>query len=373
MSMRLAIISLNTESKNLSKYYNSQAEGLARALARMGHELTVYHPVPELEKLRETVEKDDIKLEYIRCRHIGKHALIDLSMLDESKECYITASDNYLLLGTFYRWCRRRHILCLPYIGVVHSNNSSVLKRKVVDILCNNVKYYKRIPTVVKTPALEKYLRKQGAGQLYCVPVGLDKGLLRQDYELFDISELKKSWNYTDKDRVILFVGRMTEEKQPEKMIDIYEKLYMHDASYRLVMVGQGELLGKVKQRISEKKLENMISIYERVPNDRMWEFYSISECYINLNTHEIFGMAILEAMYYGSVVFALKAPGPELIIKDRISGYLCDSEDELLRMVLEADKCVIGNAAKKHVEENFMWESSAGKLECIIEDILRS
>lgn len=368
--MKLAVISLNTETKNLSQYYNSQAEGLAKALAGMGHELTVYHPVPDLEKEQESLVRGNVQIVYIRCRHIGKHALIALSMLDADKDCYITASDNYLFLGRFYKWCRQNNILCLPYIGVVRSNNSSSIKRKIVDIFCNNVKYYKRIPTVVKTPALEQSLRQEGAKKLFCVPVGLDTERLRQDYKAYSAKMLKEKWNYGDTDKVILFVGRMTAEKQPEKMIDIFEKMYACDSTYRLLMVGQGELLENVKSKIAACGLEGKAVIRDKVSNDRMWELYCMAECYINLNTHEIFGMAILEAMYYENAVIALRAPGPELILESGVSGYLCDNEDDLIQKALSADKNAIGMAAHQHVTERFLWESSAGKIEEIIYSI---
>lgn len=367
--MKLAVISLNTENKNLSQYYNSQAEGLAKALSEMGHELTVYHPVPDLGKEREHLMKGSVRIEYIKCRHIGKHALITLSMLDADKDCYITASDNYLMLGKFARWCKKNKILCLPYIGVIHSNNASAIKRKIVDIFCNNVKFYKSMPTVVKTPALEKSLRDAGAGSVFCVPVGLDTELLKCDYAKYSIVELKQKWNYGNTDKVILFVGRMTAEKQPEKMIEIFEQMYEKDNSYRLLMVGQGELLENVRKQIAAAHLENKIAIYEKVPNDRMWELYRMSECSINLNTHEIFGMAILEAMYYENAVIALKAPGPELIIENGISGYICADEDELIQKALCVDKAVIGKAAHLHVEEHFLWKNSAKKIEKIICD----
>lgn len=370
--MKLAVISLNTENKNLSQYYNSQAEGLAKALAKMGHELTVYHPIPDLDKEQESLARGNVRIVYIRCRHIGKHAILDLSMLDADKDCYITASDNYLFLGRFYRWCRQNRILCLPYIGVIRSNNSSTIKRKIVDIFCNNVKYYKRIPTVVKTPALEQALRREGAKALYCVPVGLDVERLQQDYRAYSAKLLKKKWNYGDTDKVVLFVGRMTAEKQPEKMIDIFEKLSMHDDTYRLLMVGQGELLEKVRSKIGVCGLEGKATIYEKVSNDRMWELYCLSECYINLNTHEIFGMAILEAMYYENVVIALRAPGPELIIDSGRSGFLCDNEDDLIQRIKEADQNVIGAAAHTHVVKHFLWENSAEKIEKIICDIIK-
>lgn len=371
--MNLALISLNTESRQSSKYYNSQADGLAKALAKAGNDIVVYHPVPDLENERESLVKDGVRMEYIRCRHIGKHALIDLSMLDAKRDCYITASDNYLFLGKFYKWCQKNKILCLPYIGVAHSNNSSPIKRKIVDIFCNNVKFYKRMPVIVKTPALEQSLKNKGAKDIFCVPVGLDTQLLKQDYRRYSIRELKNKWNYNEHDKIILFVGRMTAEKQPEKMIGIFKRMYEADLSYRLLMVGIGELLGRVKEMISAHSLEKAAAVYEKVPNERMWELYRMSECYVNLNTHEIFGMAILEAMYYENAVIALKAPGPELIIENGVSGYICGNEEELIETALCADKLSVGEAAHCHVEECFLWESSASKIEKIICGILGS
>lgn len=366
--MKLAVISLNTEKKNLGQYYNSQAEGIAKALAAMGHELSVYHLIPDMDRDEEIVQKGGIRAVYLKCHHMGKHAFVNTGRLNKEVSCYLTASDNYLFLGRFYRWCENNHILCVPYIGVVHSNNASVWKRFIVDIFCNNVKYYKKMPTIVKTPMLAEELRQKGAKEIYMVPVGLDKTLLKEDYLNYGRDVLKESHGFSQKDRVVLFVGRMTAEKQPVKMIDIFYKVYQMDDSFRLLMVGQGELAGDVRARISAYGLTRQVTIYDRVPNDRMWELYRLSECFVNLNTHEIFGMAILEAMYYENIVIALNAPGPSLIIENGVSGYNCDCEEEVMEKVMSHDRLRIGEAGRKRVVDNFMWDNLAKEILGVID-----
>lgn len=131
------------------------------------------------------------------------------------------------------------------------------------------------------------------------------------------------------------------------------------------LMVGTGELKNAVEERIKDHNLSAYVQMIERIPNSEIWELYCMADVFVNLNQKEIFGMAILEAMYYGCKVVAWKAPGPNLIIENGISGWLAESN----QAVIEAVQCVSGisEAAHKRIIDNFTWESSAKKILPII------
>ena len=163
----------------------------------------------------------------------------------------------------------------------------------------------------------------------------------------------------------MLFIGRLIEEKQPIRMIEILSEIRKIDPGYTLIMIGTGELKSVVENRIMKLGLTDNVQMIERVPNSEIWELYRMANVFINLNQQEIFGMAILEAMYYGCKVVAWKAPGPNLIIENTKSGYLAANNEEVIKFVL--DTTDITEEAHKRISSDFIWGSSAKKILSIL------
>jgi 1,2-diacylglycerol 3-alpha-glucosyltransferase len=101
--------------------------------------------------------------------------------------------------------------------------------------------------------------------------------------------------------------------------------------------------------------------MFDSIQNSQIWELYRIAEAFVNLNQHEIFGMAILEAMYYECKVVAWHAPGPDFIIKDKETGYLADSEKQIVELI--AGSKDVGDASHRQIIREFTWNNMAEKV----------
>ena len=337
-------------------------------MAKLCSKAEVYKLIPidqdkKTEKICENAE-----IHFIPAKNSGINGVINVEELDKSLDALIHFSDTQFSVPKVYGWCVKNVVQYVPYIGVVESHSTSKLKQVITNLLFHkNLAVYRKCACCVKTPTVQKLLRDMGVMNTIVTPVGLDLDLLHADYETTSVSELKKKYGYIELDKVLLFIGRMIDEKQPVRMIDILAELRKKDSAYKLLMVGTGELKVAVEARIKELDLQDAVQLVERIPNSDIWELYRLADSFVNLNQQEIFGMAILEAMYYGCKVVAWNAPGPNLIIESGKSGWLAKSDEEVIEKII--DKTDVSVEAHHRVLRDFTWKSSTKKMITIIGD----
>lgn len=366
--MKIGIIVLSVGSFGTKGFYNLQEVGLAKALDAYGNKVQVYKPVPKSEK--ETTERiDGTKnglISYLPSKQIGSNGVPDLAKLDTRLDALICFSDTQIMLPNVFRWAQKYKIPFFPYIGVVESHSNHWVKKTLIDFLFRrNVAVYKKCHCLAKTVSVRDYLKTRNVSHTTVVPVGLDTDLLHDQNEAVCAADLKRKHGYQEADKIILFIGRLIDEKQPVRMIELFSEIVKKDASYRLLMVGKGELKEAVEERIAKYKLQDRVKTMASIPNSEIWELYQLADAFVNLNQQEIFGMAILEAMYYGCKVVAWRAPGPDMIIENGRSGWLAESEEEIIQKVLENKP--LGTEAHQRVVHAFTWEGSAKKILSVI------
>lgn len=368
--MRVGLLITSIGNFGQKGFYNAQEVGLAKELDKLFDEVVVYKAVPlSVRKSKSLIDGcKHSTLFQVPVKSHGINGEWDCSIMDTTLDALIYFSDTQLTVPKVFKWCCKNNIQMYPYIGVIESHSTNKWKKYIIDLLFKrNVAVYKKCTCFVKTPTVAEQLSMLGITKTVVTPVGLDISLLHTDYEKTSVQDLKRKYGYYPNDKVLLYIGRLIDEKQPVRMIDILAELRKKDTAYKLLMVGTGELKAAVEARIKELDLQDIVQMLERIPNSDIWELYRLANSFVNLNQQEIFGMAILEAMYYECKVVAWNAPGPNLIIKNGKSGWLTESNEEVIERIL--DTIDVGEEAHRRILCEFTWKSSAKKIITIIGD----
>lgn len=362
--MKIQIIALGMTDQSHRKFYNTQDMGLGRALAEMGHTVDMYSFIKGDADETETFS-ERLAMHYLHSKSFGFHSLHPCDFITSDVDGVICFSDNQMNFKRVMKRCREQGVVCLPYVGALDSHNASAFKKAILDLFASNMKYYQKMTVLAKTPNVKKQMESQKVQDIVVAPCCLDLTAVKQDYEQKDIAALRSELSLKPEHKVILYLARLIDEKHPLEMLDIFYELYQKDNSYRMISIGKGELKEAFEQKIQQLGLEKVICRVESIPNDQVWKYYCMSDVMVNLNRVEIFGMAILEAMYYGCPVAARRAPGPEYILTDQKDGFLCDNSEQIIASVERicsdaAFREQIAKAAKEHIMQDFVWQSTA-------------
>ncbi len=349
-------------------FYHSQEVGLGKAFNELGHEVIIYKCVTKDQKSDERQINDHLLIRYIPVPALGVHGYFNSGMLNPELDGLLVFADTQIFLPHVYRYCKKHQICFIPYIGIAHSAWNT-LKSRVMDLLyaMGTRRIYGRIPVLVKTGAVAEEMKAQGVRDCTITPVGLDESELKTDYRREDRHALREKYGYSDEDVIISFVGRIKVEKRPLDLIDIFDEI-KDKKQFKLLIVGEGYQEEAVAEKVRNRKLENYVRMIQRVPYENMWEIHYISDYFLNLCHREIFGMALLEAVYYGSSVAATEAPGPNSILKALPGHTLCKNDDEIKQWLLmrKPDQTVL-DASAAELMRRFSWKNCAQASESLI------
>ena len=178
------------------------------------------------------------------------------------------------------------------------------------------------------------------------------------------------------KEDYFLQVSRLTQQKQPEHLVDIYHKLKQRGIKEKLYFIGNGEKIELIKQKIKEYKLENDVILLGQIENP--YPFFKNAKLFVHTAKYEGLPTVLLESLAFGTPVVAYDCPtGPKDILgKNSEYGELIplNDKDEFVEKVYE-----LMNNNKKYENyrklsfvraNDFSMESNKTKLKELIENI---
>lgn len=127
-----------------------------------------------------------------------------------------------------------------------------------------------------------------------------------------------------EKKRQILFLGELGKRKGCFDIPEIYERTIEKAGKAPLVMAGDGEL-AEVKAHFEKKGLSKEVSFPGWVRGEEKERLLTESGIFLFPSYYEGMPMAVLEAMAHKMAIVTTNAGGIPKLIKDGVSGYLCE------------------------------------------------
>jgi len=139
---------------------------------------------------------------------------------------------------------------------------------------------------------------------------------------------LKEQLDLGKDDIVILYVGRISFEKNIDKIINAIAIVRERKTkNVKLLLVGEGTAMKQVKQMVHSLDLTDMVKFVGAINGEMVKYYYQISDLFAFASTSETFGMVIIEAFASGLPVLAIKATGVVDIVTDGIDGILVEDD----------------------------------------------
>ncbi|MBU1129770.1 glycosyltransferase, partial [Patescibacteria group bacterium] len=95
------------------------------------------------------------------------------------------------------------------------------------------------------------------------------------------------------------FMGRFHFQKGVLELIDIWEKVVLQKPKAKLIMIGDGELMNKVKNKIKKLGLKNNITLAGFKENAKKHNIFKQSKMILHPATFDSGGMSAAESMAY--------------------------------------------------------------------------
>ena len=132
----------------------------------------------------------------------------------------------------------------------------------------------------------------------------------------------------------LIYVGRLTYQKDPQRLMRLCARLKKDKPDLKVAIVGTGELLDEVKALCEELGICENVHFLGFQSNPI--KMVADSKAMILTSRWEGTPMCAMEAMALGTPVVSTPSDGMKDLLTDGVSGYLTDDDEQMARDLLK-------------------------------------
>jgi len=212
--------------------------------------------------------------------------------------------------------------------------------------------------------------------KIFILPDGVEFEFIQKCISNSKLSKEELSIN--DADLVLINVNRLASNKGVNYLIDaLYLLNKQNKLNVKLILIGTGPEEQKINEQIRKLQLEDKVVHFKNIPDEKMFQLYTLADISITPTLYEGLPLVILEAMACGKPIIASNVSEVPQVVKHGENGFLVPPRDPkaIANAVLEIyDKNLFRRMGKKSKEiaKNYDWniiaKKAIGKYEELIE-----
>ena len=247
-------------------------------------------------------------------------------------------------IGTFARIIAKQyniplvhtyHTMYEDYVHYITKGYFDGPSKKIVEYL---TKFYcDKTATELIVPTKKTYdLFKQKykiEKNVHIIPTGIEvERFYKEKYDKRDIELLKKTLGFSKDDFIILFVGRIAEEKNIKVLIEAQSNLIKKYKNCKLLIVGDGPDSEKLKKQ--SIKLDEHVVFTGKIPWDLVPKYYLLSNAFATASTSETQGLTVIEAQASSLVPIVINDESFTSVVIDNLNGLIFRNKKEYIKKV---------------------------------------
>ena len=314
---------------------------LQEQLAARGHNVYIFTTTdPNATKTEENIYRFP-SLPFVSKRRIGLCVPPRLKKLVKRLNIDLIHTHTEFPLGQYGRWTAKE--LSIPLVHTMHTiyedythyvapgkleTVAKTAAKKLTKHFCNAAD-----EVIVPTEKTQQLLLSYGVRKrISVIPTGIDLDKFspsKHDYE--DKQTLKAELGISPDEKVMLYIGRVSEEKNINEVLHYVKEYLRENLGTRFLIIGDGPAKNDLEE---EAKL---LGISDRVifAGQRKWteiaRYYQLGDVFVTASKSETQGLTYIEALSAGVPVIAKSDPCIEGVVLNGINGYTFEGRDDFL------------------------------------------
>ena len=167
------------------------------------------------------------------------------------------------------------------------------------------------------------------------IPTGIEVDrFYKEKQNQKDINTLRKSLKLGKSDFVLLFVGRLAEEKNIEFLLECQKELVSKYKNMKLIIVGDGPDKEKYEEYSNELGISKNVIFTGKAKWSDIPYYYHVSNLFVTASKTETQGLTVIEAMASNVTPVCMRDEAFQSMVTEDLNGVFFETKEEYIEKI---------------------------------------